>query len=153
VRAARVAFEVVPGVTSGVAAPAYAGIPVTHRGLARSFAVVTASTAHGDEVDLGRVATAVDTLVVLMAAGKLERTCRELIDAGRPEDEPAAIVQWAATEDQRSVVGTLADLLTLARAVSIGPPATLVVGAVAALGHELAWRPEGLSTATLPPGG
>lgn len=150
---AGVAFEVVPGVTSGVAAPAYAGIPVTHRGLARSFAVVTASTAHGDEVDLGRVATAVDTLVVLMAAGKLERTCRELIDAGRPEDEPAAIVQWATTEDQRSVVGTLADLPTLARAVSIGPPATLVVGPVAALGHELAWRPEGLSTATLPPGG
>lgn len=150
---AGVAFEVVPGVTSGVAAPAYAGIPVTHRGLARSFAVVTASTAHGDEVDLGRVATAVDTLVVLMAAGKLERTCRELIDAGRPEDEPAAIVQWAATEDQRSVVGTLSDLPTLARAVSIGPPATLVVGPVAALGHELAWRPEGLSTATLPPGG
>lgn len=150
---AGVAFEVVPGVTSGVAAPAYAGIPVTHRGLARSFAVVTASTAHGDEVDLGRVATAVDTLVVLMAAGKLERTCRELIDAGRPEDEPAAIVQWAATEDQRSVVGTLSDLPTLARAVSIGPPATLVVGPVAALGHELAWRPEGLSTATLPLGG
>ncbi|MGH2658104.1 MAG: uroporphyrinogen-III C-methyltransferase [Actinomycetota bacterium] len=150
---AGVAFEVVPGVTSGVAAPAYAGIPVTHRGLARSFAVVTASTAHGDEVDLGRVATAVDTLVVLMAAGKLERTCRELIDAGRPEDEPAAIVQWAATEDQRSVVGTLSDLPTLARAVSIGPPATLVVGPVAALGHELAWRPEGLSTATLSPGG
>lgn len=150
---AGVPFEVVPGVTSAVAAPAYAGIPVTHRGLAQSFAVVTASTAHGDGVDLSRVATAVDTLVVLMAAGKLERTCRELIDAGRPKDEPAAIVQWAATEDQRSVVGTLADLPTLARAASIGPPATLVVGAVAALGHELAWRPEGLSTASLPSGG
>lgn len=150
---AGVPFEVVPGVTSAVAAPAYAGIPVTHRGLARSFAVVTASAAHGDEVDLGRVAMAVDTLVVLMAAGKLERTCRELIDAGRPEHEPAAIVQWAATEDQRSVVGTLADLPTLARAASIGPPATLVVGAVAALGHELARRPEERSTATLPPGG
>lgn len=150
---AAVPFEVVPGVTSGVAAPAYAGIPVTHRGLAQSFAVVTASTAHGDGVDLGRVAAAVDTLVVLMAAGKLERTCRELIDAGRPEDEPAAIVQWAATEDQRSVVGTLADLPTLARAASIGPPATLVVGAVAALGHELAWHPEGLLTASLPSGG
>lgn len=150
---AGVSFEVVPGVTSAIAAPAYAGIPVTHRGVAQSFAVVTASTAHGDGVDLTRVATAVDTLVVLMAAGKLERTCRALIDAGRPMDEPAAIVQWAATEDQRSVVGTLADLPTLALAASIGPPATLVVGAVAALGHELAWRPQGLTTAIAPPGG
>ena len=125
--------EVVPGVSSAVAAPAAAGIPVTHRGVARSFAVVTGSTAHDDEVDLSKVAGA-DTLVVLMAAGRLAQTCADLIAAGRPADEPAAIVQWAWTPDQRSVVGTLADLPLLAEAASIGPPATLVVGAVAALG-------------------
>ncbi|MEX1100825.1 MAG: uroporphyrinogen-III C-methyltransferase [Actinomycetota bacterium] len=127
---AGVPCEVVPGVTSAVAAPALAGIPVTHRGVAQSFAVVTASTAHGDEVDLARVATAVDTLVVLMAASKLEAVCAELIAAGRDGAESAAIVQWAGTPEQRSVVGTLRELPTLAAAVSIGPPATLVVGAV-----------------------
>ncbi len=139
---AGVPFVVVPGVSSAIAAPAYAGIPVTHRGLAQSFAVITGSTAHGEEVDLARVATAVDTLVILMAAGKLEQTCRELIAAGRAATEPAALVQWAATPEQRSVVGTLGDLPELARAERLGPPATLVVGAVAALAHELAWATE-----------
>jgi uroporphyrin-III C-methyltransferase len=137
--AAGVRFEVVPGVSSAVAAAAFAGIPVTHRGVAQSFAVVTGSTAHGDRVELSRVATATDTLVILMAAGKLQRTCEELIAAGRPADEPAAIVQWAATPEQRTVLGTLATLPTLAQAERIGPPATLVVGEVAALARELAW--------------
>ena len=131
--AAGIPCEVVPGVSAAVAAPAAAGIPVTHRGMARSFAVVTGSTAHDDEVDLSRVAGA-DTLVVLRAAGRLAETCAELIAAGRPSDEPAAIVQWAWTPEQRAVVGTLADLPLLAEAASIGPPATLVVGDVAALG-------------------
>jgi len=130
---ARVPCEIVPGVTSAVAAPAAAGIPVTHRGVAQSFAVVTASAAHGDEVHLARAATAVDTLVVLMAATKLQGVCRELIEAGRDAKEPAAIVQWAGTPEQRTVLGTLEDLPTLAAAASIGPPATLVVGEVAAL--------------------
>jgi siroheme synthase len=125
-------------VSSAIAAPAAAGIPVTHRGAARSFAVVTASTAHGDDVDLAGVATATDTLILLMAAGRLEQTCRTLIEAGRRPDEPAAIVQWATTEDQRQVVGTLAELPALALAASIGPPATLVVGEVASLASRLA---------------
>lgn len=136
---AGVRFEVVPGVSSAVAAPAFAGIPVTHRGVAQSFAVVTGSTAHGDEVDLARVATATDTLVILMAAGRLQETCATLVAAGRAALEPAAIVQWAATPEQRTVIGTLATLPRLAREHRIGPPATLIVGAVAALGHELAW--------------
>jgi uroporphyrinogen III methyltransferase/synthase len=135
---AGVACEVVPGITSAVAAPAMAGIPVTHRGVAQSFAVVTGSTAHGGEVDLARVATSTDTLVVLMAAGKLPETCAELISAGRPGTEPAAIVQWAATPEQRTLVGTLDDLPSLAAAARIGPPATLVVGPVVALGSAAA---------------
>ena len=129
--AAEIPCEVVPGVSAAVAAPAAAGIPITHRGIARSFAVVTGSTAHDDEVDLSKVAGA-DTVVVLMAAGRLARTCEELIAAGRPAQEPAAIVQWAWTPDQRSVAGTLEDLPVLAEAANIGPPATLVVGSVAA---------------------
>jgi len=130
--AAGLPCEVVPGVSSAVAAPAAAGIPVTHRGVARSFAVVTGSTAHDDEVDLSRVAGA-DKLVVLMAAGRLAQTCADLIAAGRPADEPAAIVQWAWTPEQRSAVGTLTDLPILSEGANIGPPATLVVGDVAAL--------------------
>jgi siroheme synthase len=134
-----------------VAAPALAGIPVTHRDVARSFAVVTGSTAHGDGVDLAALATATDTLVVLMAAGKLAETCAALIQGGRPAHEPAAIVQWAGTPEQRSVVGTLADLSALAAVVSIGPPATLVVGAVAALARELGSGARGTRSAVSPP--
>ena len=134
---AGVPFEIVPGVTSATAAPAAAGIPVTHRDVARSVAIVTASTAHGDGVDLARVATATDTLVLLMAAGHLDETCAELIEHGRSPDEPAALVMWATTEDQREVVGTLETLPALALAASMGPPATLVVGEVVRIGSEL----------------
>jgi uroporphyrin-III C-methyltransferase len=135
---AGVPCEVVPGVTSAVAAPAAARIPVTHRDMAQSFAVVTASTAHGDSMpDLRALSEAVDTLVLLMAVGKLTETCAELIAAGRARDEPAALVQWAWTPEQRVVTGTLADLPARAAAASIGPPATLVVGAVAAIPSEL----------------
>ena len=134
---AGVPFEVVPGISAAIAAPAAAGIPVTHRGVARSFAVVTASTAHGDGVDLTQVANAADTIVLLMAAGKLEDTCRTLIAAGRRPQEPAAVVQWATTRDQRHVGGTLDALPALALAASIGPPATLVVGEVASFAVAL----------------
>jgi uroporphyrin-III C-methyltransferase len=130
---ARVPVEVVPGVTSAFAAPAAIGVPVTHRDVAKSVAVVTASTAHGDGVDLSTLATATDTLVVLMAAGRLAQTCASLIDAGLDAGTPAAIVQWATTSDERAVVGTLAALPSLALGASIGPPATLVVGDVVAI--------------------
>jgi uroporphyrin-III C-methyltransferase len=141
--AAGVPCGVVPGITSAIAAPAAAGIPVTHRGVARSFAVVTASAAGSahtaDAVpDLGAVAAAVDTLVLLMAAGKLTETCEALIAAGRPRDEPAAVVQWATTPDERTLVGTLSELPALAAAANIGPPATLIVGEVARVPQEAA---------------
>jgi uroporphyrin-III C-methyltransferase/precorrin-2 dehydrogenase/sirohydrochlorin ferrochelatase len=133
-RAAGVPCEVVPGVTSAVAAPAAAGIPLTHREVARSFAVVTGTTAHAEDTpDLAAIATATDTLVILMAAGRLAETCEALVEGGRPPEEPAAIVQWAWTPDQRTVTGTLATLPGLATAAAIGPPATLVIGEVAKL--------------------
>ncbi len=136
---ADVAFEVVPGVSSAFAAPAFAGIPVTHRGLAASVAIVTASGAGGEPVELHRVATAVDTLVVLMAAGRLAEVCRSLIEAGRSPIEPAALVQWATTSKQRAVRATLADLTELAAQAGIRAPATLVVGAVVNLSALLDW--------------
>jgi len=151
---AGVPCEVIPGITSAVAAPAAAGIPVTHRGVARSFAVVTASTvgtAHEpDATDLSRIATAVDTLVLLMAAGRLIETCRALIDAGRDADEPAALVMWATTPDERTVIGTLTDLPAMASAASLGPPATLIVGEVAAIPSQVAAISADLQAAARP---
>jgi hypothetical protein len=139
---------VIPGITSAVAAASAAGIPVTHRGVARSFAVVTASTAgtahEPDATDLTRIATAVDTLVLLMAAGRLADTCRSLIEAGRDADEPAALVMWATTPDERTVIGTLSDLPALAAAASLGPPATLIVGEVALIPQQIAAISAGL---------
>jgi uroporphyrin-III C-methyltransferase len=135
---AGVPVEIVPGVSSAVAAPASVGIPLTHRGLSSSVTVLTAAGAGGQDPDLRASATASDTLVVLMAAGRLEATCRSLIEGGRRTDEPAAMIQWATTSRQRSVTGTLADLPRLAAGADIGPPATLVVGSVVTLKAHVA---------------
>ncbi len=139
---AGVPFEIVPGVTSAVAGPAYAGIPLTHRGLAASFAVVTATREDGSTEQLRRAAASADTLVVLMAAGKLDRTCELLIGAGRPGDQPAALVGSATTSRQRSVISTLGSIAEDARRERIGAPATLVAGDVVALAAELSWFAE-----------
>ena len=128
---AGVPFEVVPGVSAAVAAPAYAGIPVTHRGLAASYAVISATLAGGAPADLARTAAAADTLVLLMAAERLGEVCAQLIAAGRPADEPAAVVASASTGAQRVVTGTLAELA--AAEVEVDPPATLVTGPSVAL--------------------
>jgi uroporphyrin-III C-methyltransferase len=136
---AGVPFEVVPGVSSATAVPAYAGIPLTHRGIASSFAVVTASTAQGREADLQRVSMAVDTLVVLMAAGKLEQVCAALIAGGRSPDEPAAVIERGTTSDQRTFVSTLSTLPNEAARSSVESPSTLIVGDVVDLSDVMSW--------------
>jgi siroheme synthase len=135
--AAGVRFEVVPGVSAAVAAPAYAGIPVTHRGLAASYAVVSATLAGGAPAELARTAAAADTLVVLMAAERLGQVCAQLIAAGRPADQSAAVVASASTGAQQVVTGTLAELA--GPGLWIDPPATLVCGPSVALAGPLAW--------------
>jgi uroporphyrin-III C-methyltransferase len=134
-----VRYEVVPGVSAAVAAPAYAGIPLTHRGLAGSFAVVSATLAGGNPADLARTAAAADTLVLLMAAERLGEVCAELVAAGRPATEPAAVIASATTGAQRTLVGTLAELA----GAEVDPPATLVVGPAVALADRLAWFAPG----------
>ena len=132
----------VPGVSSAVAVPAYAGIPVTHRGTASSFAVVTG---HEDEakgeasVDWARLATAVDTLVVLMGTRSLPQIARALLDAGRRPDTPVALVRWGTTDAQETVVGRLDEIATLPAAVRLAPPVVIVIGDVVALRERLAW--------------
>lgn len=137
-RKAAIACQVVPGVSSSMAAPAAAGIPVTHRRISRHFAVITAhSNGRGKPLDYGAFA-AIDTLVFLMGRGRLPDICKGLIEAGRPADTPAAIVEKATTPDQRSLVATLADLPLRADLESIATPAVIVVGQVAALAAEAA---------------
>jgi len=139
--AAAVPFEIVPGVTSAVAAPAYAGIPLTHRDLASSFAVVTGhECGHGrDRVDWARLATAVDTLVVLMGVAALRGIARELVAHGRAADTPVALIQRATTPSQTIVTGCLDDIAARARAARLEPPVVIVIGHVTALAERLAW--------------
>jgi uroporphyrin-III C-methyltransferase/precorrin-2 dehydrogenase/sirohydrochlorin ferrochelatase len=142
--AAGVRHEVVPGVTSAVAALGAAGIPVTDRRVSSSFAVVTGHCATG-EIDWDRLAMAVDTLVVLMGLRRLPEIVERLLDAGRPGDTPAAVVQNGSLPDQRVVSSTLAELPEAAARAGISPPAIIVIGEVVRLGSDLsaAERPTG----------
>jgi uroporphyrinogen III methyltransferase/synthase len=139
---ARIPFEVVPGVSSAVAVPAYAGIPVTHRGVASSFTVVTGhASASGREskVDWARLARSADTLVVLMGMESLPRITRELIAHGRPATTPVALVRWGTTSAQETVTGTLRDITARAARARLEPPVVIVIGDVVALRNRLQW--------------
>src|SRR4051812_43710044 len=140
--AAGIPFEVVPAVTAGIAAPAYAGIPVTHRVAASAVAFVT-----GHE-DPAKPASAIDwdalarfpgTLVFYMGVKQLPEIARRLIDAGRAADMPAAVVERGTLPGQRAVVATLADIAERVAAEGVEPPAITLVGPVAKLAGEIAW--------------
>jgi uroporphyrin-III C-methyltransferase len=132
---AGVPFDVVPGVSSALAAPMAAGIPVTHRGLSGSVTIANGHDA--DQHEWQMLAASRGTLVFLMAVERLEDIVGRLIAHGRPADEPAAVVQWATTPQQQSVHATLAEIATVARAANMGAPAVLVVGRTAALAAAL----------------
>jgi uroporphyrinogen III methyltransferase/synthase len=140
--AAGIEFEVVPGITAGVAAPAYAGIAVTHRELASAVAFVTG---HEDPdkpesaLDWRALASFPGTLVVYMGVRRLDAISERLIASGRDPNEPAALVQRGTLPDQRTVVGTLSTIARVAEEERIRAPAIVVFGAVAALRERLAW--------------
>ncbi|HTZ87353.1 MAG TPA: uroporphyrinogen-III C-methyltransferase [Solirubrobacteraceae bacterium] len=150
-RAAGVAFEIVPGVTAGVAALAYAGIPVTHRGMARAVAFVTGRTGDESDLDWTSLAAFPGTLVFYMGVGRLERIAASLTAAGRPAHEPAAVIEAGTLPAQRTVLGTLETIAERVAAEQVGSPSITVVGPVAELADQLAWfaRPPlaGLSVA------
>src|SRR5207302_1834427 len=131
---AGVPFEVVPGVSSALAAPAAAGIPVTHRGLSASVTIASGQTAA--DYDWHALATGSGTLVFLMALGHLEDIVEQLLRHGRAADERAAVVQWATTPRQKTVHASLATIADMARRVKLGSPAVLVVGPTAALAQQ-----------------
>jgi uroporphyrinogen III methyltransferase / synthase len=129
-------FEVVPGVTSGVAAPAYAGIPVTHRHISTSVAFVTGHedpTKGRTDVDWDKLANSAETLVLYMGVGRLAEISAGLIRAGRTPNTPVACVRWGTVPKQRTVTGTLEDIADRVAEAGLKPPAIIVVGEVVAL--------------------
>ncbi|MCW4022750.1 MAG: uroporphyrinogen-III C-methyltransferase [Candidatus Bathyarchaeota archaeon] len=137
------AFEVIPGVTSAVAVAAYAGIPVTHRDWASSFAVVTGhQTADPQQaIDWKKLAGSVDTIVVLMGVGSLNSTTQSLIEGGLSPSLPVAVVECGTTPNQRRLVGTLDSIAELAQKKRVEPPAVVIIGEVVNLGSKLSWFP------------
>jgi len=134
-------FEIVPGISSALAAPAYAGIPLTHRGIARSFTVVTGYTRNKEDLfkNWEHIAHA-DTLVILMGMKNLRAIISKLTLYGRSPDTPAAIIEKATWAEQRTVTGTLDTIYD--KAAHLSAPATIVIGELAALSNELAWFNE-----------
>jgi len=139
---AGVPFEIVPGVSSAIAVPAYAGIPVTHRDLASSVAIVTG---HEDPrkgkatVDWARTAPGTGTLVFLMATAFLDRIAEALIRGGRDPGTPAAVIRWGTRPSQQTVTAPLSEIARAALLSGIGPPTVFVVGEVARLRERLRW--------------
>ncbi|HEY1852336.1 MAG TPA: uroporphyrinogen-III C-methyltransferase, partial [Candidatus Binataceae bacterium] len=144
--AAGIAFEVVPGVTSAIAAPAFAGIPLTHRDRG-SF--VTFVTGHQDSArdsadaipwdDLARSTARRGTLVILMATARMRTHLARLIAGGLGAETPAAAIEWGSTASQKTIVATLGTLAHEAASAGLKAPAVIVVGECAALGRDLNW--------------
>ncbi|MEW6109683.1 MAG: uroporphyrinogen-III C-methyltransferase [Nitrospirota bacterium] len=135
-------FEVIPGVSSSVAAPAYAGIPLTHRLYSSSFAVIPGyedTTKEESSIDWAKLATGVGTLVFLMAVKNIEVLTAKLIENGRSSDTPVAVIRWGTRPDQKTLVSSLKDIALLVKERDIKPPAVMVVGDVVKLREELNW--------------
>ena len=139
--ASGIPFEIVPGVTSAIAVPAYAGIPLTHRGLTSTVAFVTGHedpTKDKSDIDWQALAR-IGTLVFLMGVKNIEKIVKELKDNGRSPNTPAALIRWGTTPRQDILTGMLANIATLAKERKFAPPAILVVGEVVALRDTLQW--------------
>lgn len=140
--AAGIRFEIVPGVTSALAGPTYAGIPVTHRDWVSGVTVLTGHEATGRQsprVDWNKVATAGNTLVLLMGVTQLRENLAKLLAAGLPPTTPAAALRWATRPEQEVVVGTAASLAERVEQRGLRPPVTIVIGEVVRLRERMAW--------------
>ncbi len=138
---AGVPFEVVPGITAAVAAPAYAGIPVTHRDWTATFVLVTGHedpTKAESNIDFAALAR-IGTIAFYMGVKNLAANCRRLMDAGLPSDTPAALIRNGTRGDQRTIIGTVADIAERAAAAGFTPPAMTLIGRVVGLRDRLNW--------------
>jgi uroporphyrin-III C-methyltransferase len=140
---AAIPFEIVPGVSSAIAVPAYAGIPLTHRNYASSFAVVTGHPARDAKstADWVKLASVVDTLVILMGIKNLPRITAEMLRGGVSPETPVAVIRWGTTDAQESVIGRLDHIAE--RAAHIESPAVIVIGKVVELSEQLRWLAAG----------
>lgn len=135
-------FEIVPGITSGIAAPAYAGIPVTHREYNSSLAIVTGHERPDKKessINWEKLATAVETLIFYMGVANLPFIRNQLITYGRSPDTPVALIRWGTTTDQQTLVGTLADIVEKREQAGLSNPAIIIVGEVVKLRDKLMW--------------
>ena len=134
---AGITFEIVPGITAGLAVPAYAGIPVTHRDSASSVLFVTGHSANQSNIDWEKVAKGVDTIVVFMGVRSLPTVVEKLLMHGRSPSTPVAVIQFGTTSQQRTVVGKLSDIRQKAK--DCQPPAVTVFGEVVELRQYCQW--------------
>ncbi|MDG6988661.1 MAG: uroporphyrinogen-III C-methyltransferase [Nitrososphaerota archaeon] len=141
-----VEFEVVPGLTSAAAAPAYAGIPLTDRRYSSSVAIITGHEAESKGVPgvrLGKIASGVDTLVILMGVSTLSRTAKSLIRGGLDRDTPLAAVEWGTTPRQVTTLMTVGEAADGEAKGRLRPPSVIVVGRTAEFAGRLGWFPQG----------
>jgi uroporphyrin-III C-methyltransferase len=134
-------FEIVPGISSSISAPMYAGIPLTHRDYAASVAIITGHRAGDVEkpVDWVKIANAVDTMVILMGVESLVGIVGKLLAGGINPNKPIAMVESGTLPQQRTLIATLGTIIKEAEAKQIKPPSVILIGEVATLGRKLAW--------------
>ncbi|GKV65369.1 MULTISPECIES: uroporphyrinogen-III C-methyltransferase [unclassified Sporosarcina] len=143
-RQAGIPFEIVPGISAGIAAPAYAGIPVTHRDHAASFAIVPG---HGraekgkDFLNWAALAQ-IDTVSFYMSVGNIEHITKSLIQNGKIETTPVAVIEWGTTENQRTITGTLATIAQEIKQHHISNPSMIIVGDVVSVREQISWFEE-----------
>lgn len=139
---AGMSFEVVPGVTAGIAVPAYAGIPITHRDFTTTATFITGHedpTKTESNLYWDKIATGVGTIVFFMGMANLEENMKRLMDHGRDPETPVALIRWGTTPEQKTLVGTVSDIAEKAQASGFKPPAIIVVGEVVSLRDKLRW--------------
>ena len=136
---AGVPFEIVPGISSALAVPAYAGIPITHRDYSSSVTILTGARANDGEFKRNLSSSTADTLVILMGVKHLSEIARDLIAAGRSGETPAAVIRWGSYEGQQTVCGTLDSIAEAAEQAEMRAPAVIVIGEVVKLRERLQW--------------
>ena len=134
-------YEIVPGITSGIAAPAYAGIPVTHRDYASTFAIVTGHMREGkdDSIKWESLAQGIDTLAIYMGVGNLPYICENLLKYGKHPDTPVALVHMGTFDHQKTVVGTLNTIVQIVEDEAISNPSMIIVGEVVKMREKIQW--------------
>jgi uroporphyrin-III C-methyltransferase len=139
--AAGIDWEVVPGISSGIAAPAYAGIPLTHRGVSSSVAFITGHECGSNDnpVDIKKIASSVDTLVIFMGIRKLKKIVSDFLENGIPGFTPIAIIEKGTCRDQKILTGTLENILDAGKEINL--PALIIIGEVVKLREELLRKP------------